>query len=556
MCRLATLAAGVAVILSLAAVAPTTPPASASAGQVSIIQDPSRQLADPSGTLATFRAFGVNMVRVIVVWAQIAPNWDGRTPPDAFDASDPATYPKANWAPYDALVKQAARDGIGVDFTLSGGAPRWAEGPGIPSAALDNLYWAWRPSASAFGQFVRAVGERYSGTYVPPGQADPLPRVSFWSIWNEPNFGEDLGPQAIDGSTVSVAPGMYRNLVGQAWSALQATGHGRDTILIGEFAPRGSSARATRKRPQGLPGQFAQTKPLQFLRTLYCVDSAYRKLRGAAARAVGCPSTAAGSRRFRHSNPGLFEASGLADHPYPSNQPPTVETSRDPDIAPFPRLSNLEHAIDRVQRVYGSQRQLQIYSTEYGYITRPPDRGRFVSPSTAAAYLNWAEYLSWRQPRIASTMQYLLSDPSFGPASTGHGGFASGLEFSDGKAKPSYAAYRLPLYLPITTGRRGRALEVWGCVRPSRYEIFDSGEPQTAQIQFARSRSSPFTTVKTITVTDPDNCYFDVRIKFPASGLVRLAYTYPPPSPLAFAGDSSLAGSTVTGRTVRVTVHG
>jgi hypothetical protein len=555
-CRLRALAAGVAVTVSLGVVGVTAPAASASAHQMSIIQDPARLLADPSGTLATFRALGVNTVRVVVVWAQIAPDWQNRTPPHAFDASDPGTYPNANWAPYDAIVKQAAADGIGVNFTLSGGAPRWAEGPGIPRAALDNLYWAWRPSATAFGQFVRAVGERYSGSYVPPGQTDPLPRVRFWSIWNEPNFGEDLGPQAINGSTVSVAPGMYRNLVGHAWSALQATGHGRDTILIGEFAPRGMSHRATRKRPQGLPGQFAQTKPLQFLRTLYCVDSEYRELRGAAARVVGCPTNAAGARRFRQSNPGLFRISGLADHPYPVDQPPTIETSRDPDIAPFPRLANLEQAIDHVQRVYGSRRRLPIYNTEYGYITHPPNRSMFVSPATAAYYLNWAEYLSWRQPRIASTMQYLLSDPSFGPGFGGEGGFASGLEFSDGRAKPGYAAYRLPLYLPVTSARRGRALEVWGCVRPSRYAILDSGNPQSAQIQFARSPSTRFTTVKTITVTDPDDCYFDVRIKFPSSGLVRLAYTYPSASLSPSVTDSPLAGTTVTGRTVRVIIGG
>jgi hypothetical protein len=555
-CRLRALAAGVAVAVSLGMAGGTAPPASASPDQMSIIQDPARLLADPSGTLATFRALGVSTVRVIVVWAQIAPGWQNRTPPRAFDASDPGTYPNANWAPYDAIVKQAAAGGIGVDFTLSGGAPRWAEGPGIPRAALDNLYWAWRPSATAFGQFVRAVGARYSGSYVPSGQTDPLPRVRFWSIWNEPNFGQDLGPQAINGSTVSVAPGMYRNLVDQAWSALEATGHDRDTILIGEFAPRGMSHRATPKRPQGLPGQFAQTKPLQFLRTLYCVDSEYRELRGASARAVGCPTNAAGARRFRQSNPGLFRISGLADHPYPVDQPPTIETSRDPDIAPFPRLANLEQAIDRVQRAYGSRLRLPIYNTEYGYITHPPNRSMFVSPATAAYYLNWAEYLSWRQPRIASTMQYLLSDPSFGPGYAGEGGFASGLEFSNGRAKPGYAAYQLPLYLPVTSSRAGRGLEVWGCVRPSRYAILDSGEPQTARLQFARSPSNRFTTVKTITITDPDDCYFDVRIKFPGSGLVRLAYTYPSVSLLPSATDSPLAGTTVTGRTVRVKIGG
>ena len=543
------LAAAAGVVISAGTLAGTAPPASASAGQLSIIQDSTRVLSDPSGTLATFRALGVNMVRVIVVWAQIAPDWKARTPPSAFAAEDPAAYPAANWAPYDAIVKQASADGIALDFTLSGGAPRWAEGPGIPPAALDNLYWAWRPSAVDFGQFVRAVGQRYSGTYIPPGQTAPLPRVSFWAIWNEPNFGEDLGPQATNGSAVSVAPGMYRGLIGQAWSALQATGHGGDTILVGEFAPRGMSARATPKRPQGLPGQFAQTKPLQFLRTLYCVDSAYRELRGAAARAVGCPTTASGSRRFAQNNPGLFHMSGLADHPYPANQPPTREISTDPDIAPFPRLANLEHVIDRVQRVYGSLRRLPIYSTEYGYITHPPNRGSYVSPATAAYYLNWAEYLSWKQPRLKSTMQYLLSDPPLGSVVPGDGGFASGLEFADGQEKPSFAAYRLPLYLPVSTTRQGRALEVWGCVRPARYGILDTGSPQSAQIEFAPRAGGAFTTVQTVLVGDPDNCYFDVRTRFPGSGTVRLAYTYP-------AGTGGgLAGTTVYSRTVAVTLR-
>src|SRR3984885_7452126 len=292
------------------------PTAQASAGQVSIIQDSTRMLADPAGTMTTFRALGVRTVRIILVWAQVAPAAQSRQAPHGFNAADPASYPAAGWAPYDEMIQLAHADGLGVDLTLSGGAPRWAEGAGIPPAALDNQFWAWRPSAQAFGQFARAVAARYSGTYIPPGQSAPLPRVSFWAIWNEPNFGEDLGPQAVNGSTVSVAPGMYRSLASQMWNALQATRHGHDTILIGEFAPLGLSGRAGPGHPQGLPGDFGQTKPLQFLRTLYCVDANYRELRGRAARAVGCPATAAGSRSFRRQNPALFKSSGFADHPY------------------------------------------------------------------------------------------------------------------------------------------------------------------------------------------------------------------------------------------------
>src|SRR5262249_42448354 len=151
--------------------------------------------------------------------------------------------------------------------------------------------------------------------------------------------------------------------------------------------------------------------------------SSYRQLRGRLARAESCPTTAAGSRSFRRQNPALFNASGVADHPYPDNQPPTIETSRDPDIAPFPRLPSFEAALDHVLRVYGSRPHLPIYNTEYGYITHPPNLDDFVSPATAAYYMNWAEYLSWKQPRVASTMQYLLYDPVLNGEIPGDGGF-------------------------------------------------------------------------------------------------------------------------------------
>jgi hypothetical protein len=547
------------------------PAALGSANQVSIIQDATRTLNHPAATMSTFRVLGVRMVRIIVIWAQIAPRAQARSAPRGFDAADPGSYPAANWAPYDRMIELALADGLEVDLTLSGGAPRWAEGPGIPPAALDNQFWAWRPSAHAFGQFARAVAERYSGEYIPQGQAAPLPRVSFWAIWNEPNFGEDLGPQAINGSTVSVAPGMYRSLAGQAWNALRATGHGHDAILIGELAPLGLTGRAGPGHPQGLPGDFGQTKPLQFLRTLYCVDSNYRELRGSAARAVGCPTTAAASRSFRKQNPALFNATGFADHPYAfDNLPPSTETSSDPDIAPFPRIPILERALNRVQQIYGWSKRFPIYDTEYGYITHPPNRHSIVSPATAAYYINWAEYLSWKQPRVASTMQYPLYDPVLNASAIpGDGGFSSGLLFSNGTVKPTYAAYRLPLYLPATSAPRGRSLEVWGCVRPARYAILgagqsrtgtsgaaqtsESGQPQTAQIQFAGGSSGTFTTLRTVTVGNPDNCYFDVRMTFPGSGTVRLAYTYPTDPLLMFP--PAVEGATVYSRSVPITLR-
>ena len=155
---------------------------------------------------------------------------------------------------------------------------------------------------------------------------------------------------------------------------------------------------------------------------------------------------------------------------------------------------------------------MQIYNTEYGYETNPPNRtDGFVSPATAASYINWAEYLSWKNSRVATTMQYLLMDPNPRGNVPEFGGFASGLEFYGGAHKPSYDAYRLPLYLPSNSTRPGGSLEVWGAVRPARYAAADSREPQSGQVQFAPGSSGSFATIATVPINDPRG-YFDVRV--------------------------------------------
>ncbi len=532
-------------LLAVIHLVPAPPAALANVNQQAMIQDDPTLDAAPDATMQKFRVLGATVVRVWVPWSRIAASPLSTKVPRNFNASNPASYPAANWTTWDNIVLAGKKYGLAVDFLVAGGSPRWADGPGIPSDIKTNLNRAWNPNAGAYGSFMRALGTRYSGRYVPKGASAPLPAVRFWSIWNEPNFGEDLGPQAIDGSRISSAPGMYRSLVNAGWSALQATGHGRDTILIGGLAARGASGPVTPSHPQGLPGDFAQTKPMQFVRTLYCVNSSYQELRGSAAAQVGCPTTAAGSRKFRAANPGLFNASGFGIHPYPQNQPPTVELSSDPDFVAFPEIPRLESGLDRLARTYGSGAHLAIYNDEYGYITKPPNTGNFASPATAAFYINWAEYLSWKNPRIATTMQYLLYDP----AVTKGADFASGLLFRNGAPKPGYYAYRLPLYLPSTSARRGQSLEVWGAVRPAPYEQRATRLPQAAKIQLQRGTN--WTTVKTVTITNAHG-YFDVRVTFPASGEVRLTWSYPKTDPLL---PKNAPGATVFSRSQKISIH-
>ncbi len=493
-----------------------------------MFEDTGQLLANPLGTLQQFRRLGVQRVRVPVIWSRIAPRPNSSSARRGFNGSDPAAYPGANWAIFDQVVRDAQSEGIGLDFDVTGGAPLWALGPGRPGGVSNPN---WEPSPTLYGAFVHALAVRYSGSYDPKRKRtvrdrNDLPRVSFWSVWNEPDYGPSLAPQGIPGAlTVENSPRMYRNMVDAAWRALHQTGHANDRFIWGELAPRDTGSQW---------GVFAGMAPLVFLRAMFCVDSSYRPLRGTAAAIRGCPTTAAATRSFRVQNPGLFSASGVSDHAYMRWYPPNDEQDPSPDFTSLGQIGNLEHALDRLQHVYGSNTRYPIWNTEFGYITDPPKHSpdptsktleRYVSQATAAYYLNWAEYISWRDPRIASFFQFLLQDTQPANRANDWGGYASGLLNYNGSPKATYAAWQLPLYLPDTTERRGQRLEVWGCIRPARYVILDTGVPQVVSIQLQLGSRGAFKTIQTVTIAGTgSNCYFDVHVPFPGSGTVRLMY--------------------------------
>jgi hypothetical protein len=130
-------------------------------------------------------------------------------------------------------------------------------------------------------------------------------------------------------------------------------------------------------------------------------------------------------------------------------------------------------------------------------------------------------------------------------------GFATGLLTDKGVPKATYYAYRLPVYMPETLLRRGRPAVVWGDVRPAHFAVLDVGQVPTAAIQLQRHGSGPFVSIRTVEVTNAGG-YFDVRVRFPASGNVRLAYSYPAFDPLLPPG---IAGTTVQSRSVRIRVR-
>ena len=192
----------------------------ASATQESILMDDDQLIyASPSHVaqvLSQIAALGINRVKVSVVWSLVAPNASSARRP-AFDATDPNAYPPGAWDRYDLIVRLARQLGIGVYFQLTAPAPVWAVAHTTPT---QGYRWSQKPNPQWFGQFAEAVGRRYSGDFVttvpsteptptvlglplalPLSQApvagtpDPLPRVDYWGIWNEPNEGAWLNPQ-------------------------------------------------------------------------------------------------------------------------------------------------------------------------------------------------------------------------------------------------------------------------------------------------------------------------------------------------------------------------
>jgi hypothetical protein len=530
-------------------------PTFASSSQESILMDdPELVYSSPErleSRLAELRALGVDRIRVSVFWDLIAPSPDAKGRPDFGNAgpASPAGYPPKKWDRYDLIVVLAKKYGIGVLFSVTAPAPLWATG----SPQRKDIEETYDPDPRDFRDFVTALGRRYSGDYrderpdrerqpspepspIPPlpplpeppgGLSDGsssavgplLPRVDHWSVWNEPNHPGWLTPQwhpnPEGGRMVPVSPRLYRRLFDSAWSAFQATGHGQDTILLGETSPRGP-------RDRGLTRAI---RPLEFVRELYCFNRRLRPYRGGHARARGCPQTAAERGSFASDHPGLFQATGWAHHPYAFEVPPRRH-DRVRDNVVLIDLRRLTRTLDRILARHGQPRQLPIYITEYGYQTEPPDPTVGVSWARQAAYLAEGEYLAFRNPRVAAMTQFLLVDD--GPLSQyppddprRWGKFQTGLVTYEGRRKLAYDAYRHPLYVSPRRARRGRRLRVFGQLRTAA-----NGQTLTVDLQFRRRRSRTYETVQTATTNNARGFVF---LATPArrSGAFRLAWRLP-----------------------------
>jgi len=487
------------------------PAALANSSQISIMMDDDRVVYAQQDvqlkTLQSMKNLGVTLVRATVLWSDIAKGT--RAPSRKNRRFNPAiskTYPRGAWADYDRLVQDAAAVGIGVYFDVTGPGPSWAMG----KTSNKKLAKAFMPDPAQFGKFVQAIGSRYSGTY-PNGAGRPgtLPRMSVWSIWNEPNWPTWLAPQSVYSpqlhQVLPFAPILYRELFYAARRALDVTGHKKDYVMLGETQPLGLDP-----KDAGTP-----MRPAEFIRELFCVGRSLRPLTGLQASVRHCDQFNRG---------GAFRISAFAHHPYTKSQPPTwTDPNRDSiTLGNITTLAKLLDGIARSTRRVPSK--LPIMATEMGYSTDPPNpfRGVPADPSlgtadslaTQAAYINESDYLAYKQSRVASMTQFEYRDS--GPVTSAKKGsraywatFQTGLVFFNGQPKPSYNAYAFPFWIHRGHDSNGnKQLELWAQVRFRRY----ASSSDVVFFQAAPPGSNVFTTITSLIHIDKSLGFVDVIV--------------------------------------------
>ncbi|MCW3014173.1 MAG: hypothetical protein JWO02_1265 [Solirubrobacterales bacterium] len=489
------------VVFAAAATSAFAPVMVRAAAPSTVLQDDAiflhRSPAAIRDALAKAKSVGIDRIRLTAGWSVIAPRPDDPQPPAGFAGNNPAAYPQHAWDSLDRAVTLVTEAGLRPMIDIGFWAPRWATGP----QHRDPGRFRTDVDPVAFAAFAAAVARRYEGHYAPPSTlnadgasgpqpaappqnplgpllaprpasgrdspaqtaqaAVPLPRVDLFTLWNEPNHPGFMLPQwrKRGGKLVPDSPHRYRAMVTAAYPAVKVVAP-HATVLIGGTSSMGSS----------VPGRTA-VPPLRFLRELACVDARLR------------PVTAGACARFQP-----VPSDGWAHHPYSLRTMPD-RVPRDGDLLPVARTATLRAtlvALQRSGRLVGD-RAADLYLTEYGYETKPPDPNGFVSPDDQARLLAWAEWLGTSTPGVLMWPQFLLEDRpggSTGPKMRPFGDWQTGLWYADGTPKPAAAAFRTPTFARCAVERSSRWTMIWARLR--------AGPPNaTAQVEVqAKARST------------------------------------------------------------------
>ena len=468
-----------------------------------VVQDDAQLIwheeAPVRAAMAQLKHLGVEWVRLTASWSELTRDPFGRARP-AFDATNPGAYDQGQWKSLDQAVRLAHEHGLKIMMDIGFWAPLWA------TSDLSGNRPRTHINDQEFRAFAVAVARRYGGGYVvpdpnaqqqpasqnarpdppigeilppddqqpPPEEqpapgptAAPLPKVSTFVLWNEPNHPAFLKPQwrKSNGKSVPVSPHMYRQMVMAAYPAMKAV-RGDARILVGNVSSTGGDGNGA-------------VPPLQFLRALACVNRHMKPVKiGECAGFTTLPGD------------------GWAQHPYALDTSPDMRAlGRDRDdvhLADLPRLSKVLDRLVKMKRL--SPKLRSIYITEFGYETQPIKGRPNLSEGDQARYLTWSEFIASRVPAVKMFGQFLLRDvPPAAVAQSGSprrafGQFSTGLLHADGSWKLAFRSFRAGLYVQRISDR---TVMLWGRLRLGEARRRIAFERQAAPRRWVSLASAP-----------------------------------------------------------------
>jgi hypothetical protein len=297
-------------------------------------------------------------------------------------------------------------------------APIWAQGT---AATRPSEPGGFRPNPGAFKAFVSAAAQRYSGN-----SYAQLPRVRYWSIWNEPNLTTFLSPQLVNGKPY--APILYRSLVNAAADAIHAV-HADNVVIAGETSPFGGPA-------------VTRAKPLTFMENVLCVTEKYVKHTWV--------YKASCSTRTK------FDV--WAHHPYTEGGP--TRKGRLRGNVSLGDLGDMRMVLNTAisARHVISSKKVGLWVTEFSWDSNPPDPGG-VWPQLEARWVSQALYQAWSSG-VSVFSWFIVRDLPFATSY-----YQSGLYYDGeagvgfGKPKPALTAFQFPF---VAFKKPQNTASVWG----------------------------------------------------------------------------------------------
>lgn len=160
---------------------------------------------------------GVRTIRIPIGWEGVQPSKDG----------------PLNWSGVDALVGNAARDGVEV-LPFITGAPSWAvRSAWVPGSDRTVKAPVSLPAGGSAGRswtnFLKLAVDRYgpNGSFWAENPSLPKHPIGTWQIWNEENFKYFI---------TQPNPAEYGKLVKLSYGAVKAADPGAKVLLGGMYA--------------------------------------------------------------------------------------------------------------------------------------------------------------------------------------------------------------------------------------------------------------------------------------------------------------------------------